>query len=97
MHGFTRPATTVQQTVPNAPVVAGVSPQAVQAQIDAAVAKAVAQIEERQKSKFNELLAATEKKSELERQGLVVLAEDNRWLKKQLTQSMIQNAGLVKQ
>ena len=94
VHGFTRPPA-LTQTAPT-PVVAKVSTADVQNQIDEAVAKAVARIEERQNSKVDQLLATTEKKYELERQALAIAFNDNDLLRKQNRQMQIQRAGLVK-
>ena len=97
VHGFTRPPTIVEQR-PQAPVVAQtqINQQDIQNRIDAAVAKAVVQVEDRQKSNFTELLAAAEKKYELERQALALVVDDNILLRKQQRQAMVQSAGLVK-
>ena len=94
VHGFTRPPALIQATP--APVVAQVDAAKVQQQIDTAVAKAVARIEERQNAKVDQLLAATEKKYELERQALAIAFNDNDLLRKQNRQMQIQRAGLVK-
>ena len=91
-HGFARPATVVNQP----PAVAQVDQLGMQRQIDSAVAKAVAQIEEKQQSKVDRLMAATEKRYELERQAIQVYASDNELLRKQYQQMQIRTAGLVK-
>jgi len=44
----------------------------------------------------NELLAATEKKYELERQALAIAYDENNLLRKQNQQFQIKTAGLVK-
>ena len=95
VHAFTRPPTIINQTP--APIQAAqVNQQEQQKRIDAAVAKAVAQIEERQASKVDQLLAATEKKYELERKALEIAYSENDLLRKQNQQMHIQTAGLVK-
>jgi hypothetical protein len=99
VHAFTRPPTVVEQR-PATPVIAQQQPvneQDIQIRIDSAVAKAVARIEDRQKSEVSQLLAATEKKYELDRKALGLLVDDNRLLRMQNNQMRIQSAGLVKE
>jgi len=95
IHAFTRPPTIINQT-PAAPTVAQFDQQDQQRRIDEAVSKAVAQIEERQALKVNQLLAATEKRYQLESRALAVYADENDLLRKQNQQMHIQRAGLVK-
>jgi anti-sigma factor RsiW len=93
VHAYTRPPQVIEH---QAPVVARMNEQDIQNRIDAAVAKVVAQIEDRQQSKVSQLLAATEKKYELDRKALELLVDDNNLLRKQNNQMRIQSAGLVK-
>jgi anti-sigma factor RsiW len=93
VHGLTRPPVIMG----NGPVVAQVSDQEIERRIDSAVTKAVAQIDAERKSEVQQLLAATEKKYELEQKALAVAWDENRLFRKQLQQSYVQNAGLIKQ
>lgn len=94
VHGFVRPPAGVQQQA--SAVVAQVNQQ----DIDAAVAKAVAQVktqlEQQQNAKISELLTATEKKYELDQKALAVAMDENTLLRKNLNNFMVQTAGLVK-
>ena len=94
VHGYTRPPTVINN--PAAASVQQVDEQAMQRRIDDAVLKAVAQIEQRNQSKVDQLLAATEKKYELESRALAVFASDNEMLRKQNQNMLIKTAGLVK-
>jgi anti-sigma factor RsiW len=96
VHGFTRPPTVVEQRPAQTAIVARVSEQDVQNRIDSAVSKVVAQIEDRQKSNVSQLLAAFEKKYEMDQRALEILASDNYLLRKENTQHRVQSAGLVK-
>jgi anti-sigma factor RsiW len=58
------------------PVAQQAAPQFTTAQLDAAVAKAVAEIEARQNRKTAELLAAAEKRYELDRKGLLLAMDE---------------------
>ena len=92
VHGYTRPATVINNPAP----VQQLDEQAMQRRIDNAVLEAVAQIEQRNQSKVDQLLAATEKKYELESRALAVFASDNEILRKQNQNLLIRTAGLVK-
>ena len=94
-HAFTRPPTIISSSTP-APVVAQVDEHEQQQRIDRAVARAVAQIEERQQAKVSQLLAATEKKYELERHALALMSDEVNLLRKFNQQNQIKTAGLVK-
>ena len=96
IHGFSHPLTATTASATPAPVIAQVDEQDQQKRIDAAVAKAVARIEEREQTKVTQLLAATEKKYELERQALALAWDDNKLLRLQNDRMRIQTAGLVK-
>lgn len=97
VHAFTRPPVVVRPQLTPAPITAQVDDQQQQQRIDSAVAKAVALIEERQQSKVAQLLAATEKKYELDRKALEMIADENIVLRKQMSHMMVQTAGLVKE
>ena len=94
-HAFTRPATVVNNP---APVVQQqqFDEQAMQKRIEDAVIKAVAQIDQRQESKVDQLLAATEKKYELETRAMAISQNENELLRKQNQNLLIRTAGLVK-
>ena len=98
VHAFTRPPTIVEHPQP---VIAQqqqpITAPEIQARVDSAVAKAVAQIEERKKSEVTEFVAATEKKFALDRRAIELLVDDNYLLRKQNTQMRVQSAGLVKE
>jgi anti-sigma factor RsiW len=93
VHGFMRAPATVRDA---SPTVAQVSDQEIQKRIESAVEKAVARIDEERKSEVKQLLAATEKKYELEQKALAIAWDENQLFRKQLQHSYVQNAGLVK-
>jgi hypothetical protein len=97
IHGFIRPPAIGQpQIAPPSQAVAQVSDQEIQKRIDSAVEKAVARIDEERKSEVKQLLAATEKKYELEQKALAIAWDENQLFRKQLQNSYVQSAGLVK-
>jgi len=96
VHALTRPPMVVEQHPQGRVVAQVVNEQDIQNRIDTAVAKAVARIEEQQKSEVKQLLAATEKKYELDRKALAILADDNILLRKANSQMYAQTAGMVK-
>ncbi len=67
----------------------------IQKRIDDAVLKAVAQVEERQSKRATELLAAAEKRHELDRQGLLVAVEEQSSIMQRRFNQLLKNtAGL---
>jgi anti-sigma factor RsiW len=97
VHAFTRPAVIHQSAPAPASVAAQVSDRDIQNRIDTAVEKAVAQVEAKQKADVQQLLAATEKKYELDRKALEMIADENSLLRRQYSHMLVQTAGLVKQ
>jgi hypothetical protein len=67
------------------------------ADVDSRIAKAVAEVEQRQQAKVRTLLAATEKKYELESRALAIAADENQLLRRQVNGMLVQTAGLVKE
>lgn len=67
----------------------------IQKRIDEAVLKAVAQVEDRQKKQTMELLAASEKRHEMDRQGLLVAVEEQSSIMQRRFNQLVKNtAGL---
>ena len=67
----------------------------IQKRIDDAVFKAVAQVEERQSKRTAELLAASDKRHELDRQGLLVAVEEQSSIMQRRFNQLLKNtAGL---
>lgn len=101
VHGFVVGQQPKQVVVREVAVSGTAGAQASQAQIDEAVTKAVAQVrselEQSQNAKIDRLLAATEKKYELERAALAAVADENELLRKQNRGLQIRTAGLVKE
>lgn len=98
VHAFTRPPTIIQQAPPvPAAAVAQVSEQEIQKRIDAAVLKAVARIESKQDLNVQQVLAAAEKKYDMERQALALVVDQNQLLQMENRKMYVQSAGLVKQ
>jgi anti-sigma factor RsiW len=69
-------APAVQQVAATVTPQATVNEEQIQQRIDQAVAKAVAVVEERQQKRTAELLQAAEKRSDMDRQGLLVAFEE---------------------
>ncbi|BDC50996.1 hypothetical protein F183_A33120 [Bryobacterales bacterium F-183] len=92
----TRPvAPAVQQVAASATPAATVGEEQIQQRIDQAVAKAVAVVEERQVKRTAELLQAAEKRSEMDRQGLLIAFEEqNKILLNRVNSFQKMSAGL---
>lgn len=87
-----QPQMTAAAQTTNAPVL---TEEQIQQRIDDAVLKAVAQVEERQSKRTTELLAAAEKRHELDRQGLLVAVEEQSSIMQRRFNQLLKNtAGL---
>jgi hypothetical protein len=87
-----QPQMTAAVQTANAP---GLTEEQIQKRIDDAVLKAVAQVEERQSKRTTELLAAAEKRHELDRQGLLVAVEEQSSIMQRRFNQLLKNtAGL---